>query len=103
MKIYSQSLNGTIYYYHDNSDLEVDCVIQLDNGQYGLIEFKLGDREEEKGAKNLLKLQNLIKKSIESNKTNIPEPSFLAIITGGKFAYTRDDCVKIIPIGCLKN
>lgn len=103
LKIYSQSLNGTIYYYHDNSDLEVDCVIQLDNGQYGLIEFKLGDSEEEKGAKNLLKLQNLIKKSIESNKTNIPEPSFLAIITGGEFAYTREDGVKIIPIGCLKN
>nr|WQH63978.1 DUF4143 domain-containing protein [Methanosphaera sp. ISO3-F5] len=29
LKIYSQSLGGKIYYYHDNTDLEVDCVIQL--------------------------------------------------------------------------
>ncbi len=103
LKIYSQTLGGNLYYYHDTSNLEVDCVIQLDNGHYGLIEFKLGGNEEEKGAKNLLKLQDLIKKSIKLNKTKIPEPSFLAIITGGKFAYTREDGVKIIPIACLKN
>ena len=103
LKIYSQSLGGTLYYYHDNLDLEVDCVIQLDNGNYGLVEFKLGDTEEEKGAKNLLKLDKLIKEKINNKKTKIPEPSFLAIITGGNIAYTRKDGVKIIPIGCLKN
>jgi len=103
LKIYSQPLNGTIYYYHDRLDLEVDCVIQLDNGDYGLVEFKLGDREEEKGAKNLLKIAKIIEKKRSEKQTNIPEPSFLAIITGGKFAYTRKDGVKVIPIACLKN
>ena len=62
LKIYSQSLGGKIYYYHDNTDLEVDCVIQLKNGNYGLIEFKLGGKEEEKGAKNLLKIDKRLKK-----------------------------------------
>lgn len=103
LKIYSQAINGTIYYYHDRLDLEVDCVIQLDTGEYGFIEFKLGDREEEKGAKNLLKITEIIKKKRSEKRTNIPEPSFLAIVTGGKFAYTRDDGVKVIPIGCLRD
>jgi hypothetical protein len=30
-------------------------------------------------------------------------PSFLAVITGTEFAYTRDDGVHVIPIFCLKN
>ena len=30
------------------------------------------------------------------------EPNFLAVITGGKFAYTRRDGVKVISIGCLR-
>lgn len=102
LNIYSSKSGGKILYYHDSNDLEVDCVLTLDNGDYALIEFKLGSAEEEKGAKNLLKLNNLIKKQKTEGKTHIPEPSFLAIITGGKIAYTRDDGVKIIPIGCLK-
>ena len=47
-------------------------------------------------AKNLLKLKNLL---IEKN---FKEPKFLAVITGGKFAYTTEDNVKVIPIGCLR-
>ena len=30
------------------------------------------------------------------------QPKFLAIITGGEFAYTRSDGIKILPIGCLR-
>lgn len=102
LNICSSKSGGKILYYHDSNDLEVDCVLTLDNGDYALIEFKLGSVEEEKGAKNLLKLNNLIQKQRNEGKTHIPEPRFLAIITGGKMAYTRDDGVKIIPIGCLK-
>lgn len=29
-------------------------------------------------------------------------PSFLMVITGGEFAYRRDDGVFVVPIGCLK-
>ncbi len=64
--------------------------------QLFIYEFKLGSDEIEKGAENLLKLKNLL---IEKN---IKEPKFLAVITGGKFAYTREDGVKVIPIGCLR-
>ncbi|WP_409199602.1 ATP-binding protein [Methanobrevibacter sp. DSM 116169] len=102
LSVYSSSINGKISYYRDRVGLEVDCVLQLEDGRYGLIEFKLGSSEIEKAAENLLKLDNLIKTKITENKVNIKKPSFLAIVTGGQFAYTRPDGIKILPIACLK-
>lgn len=32
----------------------------------------------------------------------IREPDQLIVLTGGTMAYTRQDGVKIIPLGCLK-
>lgn len=101
LKIYSSKLGGKVLQYHDQDDLEVDAVVVLSNGDYALIEFKLGSKEEEEGASNLLKLRSIINKKRESGDTKIPEPKFLAIITGGKMAHTRKDGVKVIPIGCL--
>lgn len=100
--VYSSSVNGEVLYYNDDSGLEADGIVYLNDGRYALIEFKLGNKEIEKGAKNLLKLKELIKESVKNKKINLEEPSFLAIITGGEIAYTRSDGVKVIPIGCLK-
>lgn len=97
LSIYTNNYGGKISYYHDKTDLEVDCVLHLRDGRYGLIECKLGSTEIEKAAKNLLKINSKIKATDEVNN-----PSFLAIITGGKLAYTRKDGIKIIPIGCLR-
>jgi len=96
LRVYTSKKWGEISYYRDRNGLESDCVIHLENGDYTLIEFKLGSDEIEKGAKNLLKLRNLLKEK------NFNEPKFLAVITGGKFAYTTEDDVKVIPIGCLR-
>lgn len=100
--VYSSSVNGDVLYYNDDSGLEADCVVYLNDGRYALIEFKLGNREIDKGAENLLKLKKLIKKGVENKKIDLEEPSFLAVITGGEMAYTRADGVKVIPIGCLR-
>ena len=104
LRIYSQAMGGTLSYYHDRYGLEADAVLHLDDGRYALIECKLGSREIEDGAKHLLELKNLI---IERNKkeTQMPLrlPDLLIILTGGELAYTREDGVKIIPLGCLKD
>ena len=96
LKVYSSAIGGRVSFYRDRSNLEIDCVLHLKDGKYALIEFKLGSMEEEKGAKNLLKLNDSIARK------NMKQPSFLAIITGGELAYTRKDGVKVIPIGCLR-
>lgn len=96
LRVYTSKKWGEVSYYRDRNGLEADCVIHLENGDYALFEFKLGSDEIEKGAKNLLKLKNLLLEK------NFKEPKFLAIITGGEFAYTTEDNVKVIPIGCLR-
>ena len=104
IKVYSQSLGGSISYYHDRYGLEADAVLHLDNGKFALIEFKLGSHEIEEGAAHLIKIKQLIKEHNKKEKqVPLREPDLLMIITGGNMAYTREDGVKIIPIGCLKN
>ena len=99
LRVYAQSLDGNVYHYRDSDGLECDTVIHLRNGDYGLIEIKLGgDRLIEEGANNLIKLSNKI------DTTKMKKPSFLMVLTGlGKYAYKRKDNVLVVPIACLKN
>ena len=101
LKVYSAPLGGKVLYYNDGT-LEVDCVLQIADGRYGLIEFKLGDKRINEGAQSLLKMDELIKQKIADGKTHIPEPSFLAVITGDNIAKVRKDGVMVIPIGALR-
>ncbi len=103
LKVYSSALGGEISYYHDRYDLEADCVLHLKDGRYALIEFKLGAAEIDKAANNLLKIKFLIHKYNETATIKMREPDLLLIITATDMAYTRNDGVKIIPIGCLRD
>ena len=101
LKVYSSPLGGKVLYYNDGT-LEVDCVLQIADGRYGLIEFKLGDKRIDEGAQTLLKMDKLIKQKIAEGNTHIPEPNFLAVITGDPIAKVRKDGVMVIPIGALR-
>jgi len=103
LKIYSSSLGGYVSYYRDRFNLEADCVLHLPDGRYALIEIKLGSQDIEDGAAHLIELKSLIKKANSENKARFNEPDLLIVITGGEMAYTRNDGVKIIPIGSLKD
>lgn len=41
----------------------------------------------------------------QKRKTQVPlrEPDLLMVLTGGEMAYTREDGVKIVPIGTLRD
>lgn len=57
LRVYAESINGNVYHYKDSSGLECDAVVHLRNGNYGLIEIKLGgDKLIDIGAENLKKL-----------------------------------------------
>lgn len=102
LKIYSQALGGRISYYYDRLGLEADAVLHLDDGRYALIECKLGSHEIEEGASHLLEIKNLlIEKNKERSGTELRLPDQLIILTGGEIAYTRNDGVRVIPIGTL--
>lgn len=104
LKAYSQAMGGSMSYYHDRYDLEADGVLHLDNGQYALLEFKLGSREIEDGASHLLEIRNLVRQYNKKEKQiRLREPDLMIVVTGGVMAYTRPDGVKIIPLACLRD
>ena len=45
LRVYADALDGNVYHYRDKNGLEADCVLHLDNGDYALIEFKLGSKK----------------------------------------------------------
>ena len=98
LRVYAESINGSVYHYRDASGLECDAVVHLRSGVYGLIEIKLGgDNLINEGVENLIKMKN----KIDIEKMN--NPAFLMVLTAtGKYAYQREDGVYIVPIGCLK-
>ena len=71
--------------------------MRLRDGRWAAIEVKLGNKQIEEAAANLLALKN----RIDENKMG--EASFLMVLTGGQYAYRRNDGVLVVPIGCLRN
>lgn len=99
LRVYADGLNGSLYKYRDKYGLECDAVLTLRNGQYALIEIKLGGTKAvEEGAEALNKLEKLI------TEKGYNPPTFKMIITGNNpYGYRRKDGIYQIPIGCLKN
>ena len=104
LKIYSSGLNGEVSYYHDRYGLEADAVLHLKDGRYALIEFKLGSKEIDMGAKHLCEIEQRISVYNEKEKqVPLRLPDLKLIITATEYAYKRDDGVYVIPIACLKS
>ena len=99
LRVFAEALNGKVYHYRDKSGLECDAVVHLRNGQYGLIEIKLGgDSLIKDGAATL----NALDAQIDT--TRMKSPAFKMILTAtGEYAYRRtEDGIYVVPIGCLK-
>ena len=99
LRVYADSLDGQVYHYRDKSGLECDAVIHLRNGEYGLVEIKLGgDKLIQEGAEALIKLSDKI------DTDRMKKPSFLMVLCGvAPFAYQRKDGVFVVPVGCLRD
>lgn len=93
LRAYSGPLGAEVLHYHDSDGLEADAIVHLrHSGEWGAIEVKLGQGMVDKAAKNLIKIRN---------KVDSDGPSFLAVVTGTEYAYTREDGVHVVPLGSL--
>lgn len=109
--VYAQAEDANVMHYSDDSGLEADAVYQLPDGRYALIEIKTGVHAVPAAEKGLLKLHLMIRehnrKAVENPDHPKPvyrEPSLLLIIcANAPMAYTTENGVHVIPIGCLKN
>lgn len=99
LRVYAEALNGQVYHYRDKSGLECDAVIHLRNGQYGLVEIKLGG---ESLINDGVETLNMLESQLDT--TRMKKPAFKMVVTAtGGYAYCRpQDGVYVVPIGCLK-
>ena len=97
LRIYSQVIDGGVFHYRDKSELEADLIIKLNDGRWAPVEIKMGNKQIEEAAANLIKLS----KKVDAGNMN--QPSFLMVLTGGQVAYRRADGVLVVPIGCLRD
>ena len=98
LRVFADAMGGGVFHYRDKAGLECDAVVHLRNGNYGLIEIKLGgERLIEEGASTLLSLAG----KIDTSKMNAPR--FMMVLTGvAPFAYRRADGVIVAPIDTLR-
>ena len=96
LRVYVDALGGTVRHYRDESGLESDFIIDLDDGRWAAVEVKKGAHDIDEGAENL----NTLAKTVDTGRMG--EPSFRMVLTGTPFAYTRPDGVIVCPLGCLR-
>ncbi len=95
LRIYMDYLDGKIYHFRDNvSGLEVDTILEFEDGEYAAVEIKLGYNEVDEAIKNLKEFyNNMIKK-----------PKFMCVIVGVLEAAYKDPdtSIYVVPITALK-
>lgn len=97
LKVYAEANDAELFYYRDNKDFEIDFILRAYNGKWGAIEVKLGAKQIDEAAINLIKFKN----KVDIKKSG--EPAFLMVLTGSELSYVREDGVYVVSIGSLKN
>ena len=95
LRIYMDYIGGKLYHFRDNvTGLEADSILEFSNGEYAVVEIKLGYREVEDAKKSLLNVYNNMTK----------KPKFMCVIVGFTDVIAKDPetGIYILPITALK-
>lgn len=95
LRVYAQAADAEVHHYREKGGLEVDAVVETDDGRWAAFEVKLGERWFEEGAANLRRL------ALRMKKGGRGEPSALAVILPNGYGHVRSGEVGVIPIGAL--
>ncbi len=95
LRIYIEYLGGKLFHFRDNvSGMEVDSILEFNDGEYAAVEIKLGLYQVEEAKKNLLSFyENMVKK-----------PKFMCVVVGYTDVIAKDPetGIYIVPITALK-
>ena len=95
LRVYMDYLDGNLYHFRDNvSGLEVDSILEFEDGDYAAVEIKLGYNEVDGAIKNLQTFYNDMEK----------KPKFMCVIVGVCEAAYKDpeSGIYVVPITALK-
>lgn len=95
LRVHAQTLDGEVFHYRDQSDLEVDAIVDT-RERWGGFEIKLGSTAQvDEAARSLAKFAGRVDTSRRG------QPAVLGVIVGSGYGYVRDDGIHVIPIGAL--
>ena len=95
LKIYMNYLDGKLFHFRDNvTGLEVDSILEFNDGEYAAVEIKLGYHQVEEAKKNLINFSNNM----------VKKPKFMCVIVGYTDVIAKDPetGIYIVPITALK-
>lgn len=95
LRVYAQVAEAEVYHYREKAGLEVDAVVECDDGRWAAFEVKLGDRWVDRGKDSLRRLAGRMIKGGRG------EPSALAVIIPNGYGHVPCGDVGVIPIGTL--
>lgn len=96
LRIYGQANDAQVMHYRDNTDLEVDAIVEARDGRWAAFEVKLGGEERiEEAAANLLTFAD----RIDTAKSGAPARLGVIVATG--YGFVREDGIAVIPLGTL--
>jgi predicted AAA+ superfamily ATPase len=96
LAVYADAMDASLYHYRDNSGLEVDAVVETQDGNWGAFEIKLGAHRVDEAAGSLLRMR---KKMTENG---VKAPACMVVLTGGGLGRRREDGVGVVPINGLR-
>jgi len=79
LRIYADSFGGNVYHYRDAKRVEVDAIVQLNDGRWGAIEVKMGAGDIKTAADNLLKFK--------ANIYRVKKNGFCCLLTIAKLLF----------------
>ena len=97
LRVHSQASRGEVFHYRDDTGLEIDAVIERDDGAWVAVEVKLSPAPEvvDKAARTLLRLRNKV------GRGRIDDLAAMVVVTATGASYRRSDGIQVAPITAL--
>ncbi|MBN9611083.1 MAG: hypothetical protein BGO26_13950 [Actinobacteria bacterium 69-20] len=95
LRAYAALQDAEVLHYRDKGGLEVDAIVQRDDGRWAAFEVKLGPGRIDQGAKSLRKLADVV----DANATG-PAAALAVVVPTGP-SYVRKDGIAVVSLAAL--
>lgn len=97
LRIHSQPSRGEVFHYRDDTGLEIDAIVERDDGAWIAVEVKLSPASDvvDEAARALLRLRDKVSRDRTSDL------AAMMVVTAAGASYRRSDGIQVAPITAL--